>query len=118
MSENEKIGGGNKMQPYVPAGNGEKSGEYTNKTYSLNQLTILFPPKLRLEAKKNIVLLKMPEKDVISTILNLFKASLILLNVDKPHQSRLSTSQIRLWRKLLVDMSFLKGTIIKKDMLI
>lgn len=32
MSYNYKPGGGNKLQPYVPAGNGEKSGEYTEKT--------------------------------------------------------------------------------------
>lgn len=29
---NYKPGGGNKPQPYIPAGNGDKSGEYTNKT--------------------------------------------------------------------------------------
>ena len=29
---NIKVGGGNQMQPYVPAGNGDKSGEYTNKS--------------------------------------------------------------------------------------
>ena len=29
--DNYKPGGGNKLQPYIPAGNGEKSGEYTNK---------------------------------------------------------------------------------------
>ena len=31
MSDSYKPGGGNKPQPYIPAGNGEKSGEYTNK---------------------------------------------------------------------------------------
>ena len=31
MSDNYKPGGGNKPQPYIPAGNGEKSGEYTDK---------------------------------------------------------------------------------------
>lgn len=31
MENNYKPGGGNKPQPYIPAGNGEKSGEYTNK---------------------------------------------------------------------------------------
>jgi len=31
---NTKIGGGNKPQPFIPKGNGEKSGEYTNKSYS------------------------------------------------------------------------------------
>lgn len=31
---NYKPGGGNKPQPYVPAGNGDKSGEYTNKPVS------------------------------------------------------------------------------------
>ena len=31
-----KIGGGNKPQPYIPAGNGDKSGEYTNKSSSNN----------------------------------------------------------------------------------
>lgn len=31
MESNYKPGGGNKPQPYVPAGNGEKSGEYTDK---------------------------------------------------------------------------------------
>lgn len=31
MSNPYKPGGGNKPQPYIPAGNGEKSGEYTNK---------------------------------------------------------------------------------------
>ena len=31
MNNNYKPGGGNKPQPYIPAGNGEKSGEYTNK---------------------------------------------------------------------------------------
>ena len=33
MSLNEKPGGGGEMQPYVPAGNGDKSGEYTNASY-------------------------------------------------------------------------------------
>ena len=31
MPNNYKPGGGNKPQPYIPAGNGEKSGEYTDK---------------------------------------------------------------------------------------
>lgn len=31
MNNNYKPGGGNKPQPYIPAGNGEKSGEYTDK---------------------------------------------------------------------------------------
>ena len=31
MNDNYKLGGGNKPQPYIPAGNGEKSGEYTDK---------------------------------------------------------------------------------------
>ena len=31
---NYKPGGGNKLQPYIPAGNGEKSGEYTDKSQS------------------------------------------------------------------------------------
>ena len=31
MFDNYKPGGGNKPQPYIPAGNGEKSGEYTDK---------------------------------------------------------------------------------------
>ena len=31
MENNQKPGGGGKMQPYIPAGNGEKSGEYTDK---------------------------------------------------------------------------------------
>ena len=36
---NYKIGGGNKMQPYVPAGNGERSGEYTGQSHIVdNQL--------------------------------------------------------------------------------
>lgn len=34
MSDNYKPGGGNKPQPYVPAGNGDKSGEYTDKPIS------------------------------------------------------------------------------------
>ena len=34
MSDNYKPGGGNKPQPYIPAGNGEKSGEYTDKPVS------------------------------------------------------------------------------------
>lgn len=34
MSENYKPGGGNKPQPYIPAGNGDKSGEYTDKPIS------------------------------------------------------------------------------------
>lgn len=34
MSNSYKPGGGNKPQPYIPAGNGEKSGEYTNKATS------------------------------------------------------------------------------------
>lgn len=34
MSDNYKPGGGNKPQPYIPAGNGEKSGEYTDKPIS------------------------------------------------------------------------------------
>lgn len=32
MSGPYKPGGGNKPQPYIPAGNGEKSGEYTDKS--------------------------------------------------------------------------------------
>lgn len=39
MSENYKPGGGNQPQPYVPAGNGEHSGEYTNKPDSTPQKT-------------------------------------------------------------------------------
>ncbi len=31
MSENYKPGGGNKPQPFIPAGNGDRSGEYTVK---------------------------------------------------------------------------------------
>ncbi len=31
MNDNYKPGGGSKPQPYIPAGNGEKSGEYTDK---------------------------------------------------------------------------------------
>ena len=31
MSDNYKPGGGNKMQPFIPAGNGKRSGEYTDK---------------------------------------------------------------------------------------
>ena len=34
MSDSYKPGGGNKPQPYIPAGNGEKSGEYTDKPSS------------------------------------------------------------------------------------
>ena len=34
MSINEKPGGGGEMQPYFPKGNGDKSGEYTNKSNS------------------------------------------------------------------------------------
>lgn len=34
MPNNYKPGGGNKPQPYIPAGNGEKSGEYTDKPVS------------------------------------------------------------------------------------
>lgn len=37
MPSNLKPGGGNKLQPYIPAGNGEESGEYTDKP--LNSLT-------------------------------------------------------------------------------
>lgn len=32
-----KPGGGNKPQPYIPAGNGEKSGEYTDKSATSNK---------------------------------------------------------------------------------
>ncbi len=31
MNKNEKLGGGNKPQPYIPSGNGSKSGQYTSK---------------------------------------------------------------------------------------
>lgn len=31
MTNSYKLGGGNKMQPYIPAGNGRKSGQYANK---------------------------------------------------------------------------------------
>ena len=34
MMNNYKPGGGNKPQPYVPAGHGDKSGEYTDKPSS------------------------------------------------------------------------------------
>lgn len=33
---NLKPGGGNKLQPYISAGNGKKSGEYTNRTKIYN----------------------------------------------------------------------------------
>lgn len=39
MSDNYKPGGGNKPQPYIPAGNGEKSGEYTDKPTSKAKVT-------------------------------------------------------------------------------
>ena len=35
--ENQKPGGGNKLQPYIPAGNGKKSGQYTNKIVINNE---------------------------------------------------------------------------------
>ena len=35
--DNYKPGGGNKPQPYIPAGNGEKSGEYTDKPVTSKQ---------------------------------------------------------------------------------
>lgn len=34
MHSNEKKGAGGKPQPFIPAGNGKKSGEYTNKSNS------------------------------------------------------------------------------------
>ena len=37
MGNNYKPGGGNKLQPYIPAGNGEKSGEYTDKPENDNR---------------------------------------------------------------------------------
>ena len=40
MCDSYKPGGGNKPQPYIPAGNGEKSGEYTNKPASPNKAGI------------------------------------------------------------------------------
>ena len=36
---NYKPGGGNKPQPYIPAGNGEKSGEYKPKCLSISSFT-------------------------------------------------------------------------------
>lgn len=38
---NYKPGGGNKPQPYIPSGNGDKSGEYTNKTAAIPNRQIL-----------------------------------------------------------------------------
>lgn len=40
--DNFKPGGGNKLQPYIPAGNGEKSGEYTNKSSAESKKTEKF----------------------------------------------------------------------------
>lgn len=39
MKNGYKPGGGNKPQPYIPAGNGDKSGEYTNKPSNLAHKT-------------------------------------------------------------------------------
>ena len=40
MANPLKPGGGNKPQPYIPAGNGEESGEYTNKSVPNKRLGI------------------------------------------------------------------------------
>ncbi len=40
IMDNYKPGGGNKPQPYIPAGHGEKSGEYTNKSYATKQSSV------------------------------------------------------------------------------
>lgn len=37
MNENYKPGGGNKMQPYIPKGNGKESGEYTDKPMNVKE---------------------------------------------------------------------------------
>lgn len=44
---NYKPGGGNKPQPYIPSGHGDKSGEYTNKPFST------FTPPLNTAGKFN-----------------------------------------------------------------
>ena len=36
----QKPGGGKKLQPYIPAGNGDKSGEYTDKPANHKKTTI------------------------------------------------------------------------------
>lgn len=41
MNDSYKPGGGNKPQPYIPAGNGEKSGEYTDKPIYKKKLAII-----------------------------------------------------------------------------
>jgi len=40
MQDYYKPGGGNKPQPYIPAGNGEESGEYTFKSSSYSDFSI------------------------------------------------------------------------------
>ncbi len=46
MSGLTKPGGGNKPQPYIPAGNGDQSGQYT----SLDRKTNM--PKIKRELRK------------------------------------------------------------------
>ena len=38
MQDNFKPGGGSKPQPYIPAGNGERSGEYTSNSNERGKL--------------------------------------------------------------------------------
>ena len=45
--DNQKPGGGNKPQPYIPAGNGDKSGEYTNKPLTDSK------PDIKLNSVRN-----------------------------------------------------------------
>lgn len=57
MDNPTKPGGGNKQQPYIPAGNGEKSGEYTDKSSTdKNQKKnkISPQPNCRIKNKKGL----------------------------------------------------------------
>lgn len=58
MFNNEKPGGGNKPQPYIPAGHGSKSGEYTNKPLSPNDINCNIKNEGRKYNFKNSLLVR------------------------------------------------------------
>lgn len=57
MGNPTKPGGGNKQQPYIPAGNGDKSGEYTDKSYNKDEKVIkksLSQPNCKIRNRKGL----------------------------------------------------------------
>jgi len=76
MENPKKPGGGNKPQPYIPAGNGKESGEYTNKNkkiknnsmrfncHIIDRINLFNPLKSKLVQKVSIVVIAYWKHDV------------------------------------------------------